>query len=58
MAELNKRLGRGVETMLVPASELCHVSSTLVREIARYGGDLGELVPDAIRDDIEKAYSV
>mgnify|MGYP003760043679 CR=1 FL=1 len=58
MAELNKRLGRGVETMLVPASELRHVSSTLVREIARYGGDLGELVPDAIRDDIEKAYSV
>ncbi len=57
MAELNKRLSQGVETMIVPATELRNVSSTLVREIARYGGDLSGLVPDVIRNDVEQAYS-
>ncbi|HPY64735.1 MAG TPA: pantetheine-phosphate adenylyltransferase [Bacillota bacterium] len=56
MAELNKRLSCGVETIFFPAAELRHVSSTLVREIARYGGDLGDLVPPEIKEDIEKAY--
>ncbi len=57
MAELNKRLSGGVETIMLPAAELRHVSSTLVREIARYGGDLGDLVPYVIKEDVEKAYS-
>lgn len=56
MAALNKRLSGGVETVFFPAAEWRHVSSTLVREIARYGGDLGDLVPQAIKGDIEKAY--
>ena len=56
MAELNKRLSYGVETIFFPAAELRHVSSTLVREIARYGGDLSDLVPPEIKEDIEKVY--
>ncbi|HHW93629.1 MAG TPA: pantetheine-phosphate adenylyltransferase [Clostridiaceae bacterium] len=56
MAKVNKRLSHGVETILLPAGELQHVSSTLVREIARHGGELEGLVPDVIKDDIEKVY--
>jgi len=58
MAGLNKKLGGGVETIIFSAAERRHVSSTLVREIARYGGDISDLVPGVIRVDIEKAYRV
>ena len=45
MAQLNRRLS-GVDTVFVPTSpELSFVSSTRVRELAAYGGDLTSLVP-------------
>ncbi|GAA2245572.1 pantetheine-phosphate adenylyltransferase [Rarobacter faecitabidus] len=44
MAAMNRHLG-GVETVFVPASgALLHVASTLVRDVARYGGDISDLV--------------
>ncbi len=56
MAELNKKLSGGVETLILSAAELRHVSSTLVREIARFGGDISSLVPESIKEDIERSY--
>jgi pantetheine-phosphate adenylyltransferase len=48
MAQLNRRLS-GVDTVFVPtAPELSFVSSTRVRELATFGGDLSDLVPAAI----------
>ncbi len=48
MAQLNRRLS-GVDTVFVPtAPELSFVSSTRVRELAAYGGDLSDLVPPAV----------
>ena len=50
MAQLNRRLAR-VDTVLVPtAPELAFVSSTRVRELAAYGGDLSSLVPPAVAE--------
>lgn len=50
MALMNRHL-TGVETVFLPgAPELEHVSSSLVKEVARFGGDVTGLVPDEVRD--------
>jgi pantetheine-phosphate adenylyltransferase len=50
MALMNRHL-TGVETVFLPgAPDLEHVSSSLVKEVVRYGGDVSGLVPDEVRD--------
>ncbi len=50
MALMNRRLS-GVETVFVQGDPAFgHVSSSLVKEVARFGGDVSGLVPDAVRD--------
>ncbi len=50
MALMNRHL-TGVETVFLPgAPDLEHVSSSLVKEVVRYGGDVTGLVPDEVRD--------
>lgn len=45
MALMNRHLGPGLETVfMVPSVETTYISSTIVREVARYGGDLTGLV--------------
>jgi pantetheine-phosphate adenylyltransferase len=45
MALMNRQLHPSLETVfLVPAVDLTYLSSSLVREVARYGGDVGALV--------------
>ena len=42
-----------IETMfMMTSSELSHVSSSLVRELAGYGGDITNLVPSQCIDTI------
>lgn len=49
MAQMNRRLG-GVETMFLPTNpSWSFLSSSLVKEIARFGGDVEGLVPDPVR---------
>lgn len=58
MAEINRRIGQGIETLFLPAwSELRHVSSSAVREIAKLGGDITGFVPGLIEEDIVKSYA-
>ncbi|HLU75845.1 MAG TPA: pantetheine-phosphate adenylyltransferase [Nonomuraea sp.] len=48
MAQLNFRLS-GVETLFMPTNpEYSFLSSSRVKEIARYGGDVSGLVPDLV----------
>lgn len=48
MANMNHHL-TGVETLfLVAAPEWQHVSSSLIKEVVRYGGDVTGLVPDEV----------
>ncbi len=50
MALMNRHLS-GVETVFLPGEpSLEHVSSSLVKEVVRYGGDVSGLVPDDVRD--------
>jgi pantetheine-phosphate adenylyltransferase len=50
MALMNRHL-TGIETVFLPGdAALEHVSSSLVKEVARYGGDVTGLVPDEVRD--------
>lgn len=49
MAQMNRHLHPGLDTVfLSPAPGLGHISSTLVREIARLGGSVDGLVPPAV----------
>lgn len=49
MALMNRHLAPGLETVfLVPALDLTYLSSSLVREVARHGGDLGTHVHPAV----------
>ncbi len=48
MAQMNQQLS-GIETLMLPTgSSYSFISSRLVREIARYGGDVSAFVPDAV----------
>lgn len=48
MALMNRHLG-GVETVFLPGDPtLAHVSSSLVKDVARYGGEVAGLVPDEV----------
>ena len=49
MALMNRNLEPTFETIfLVPAFDLTYLSSSLVREVARYGGDVSQLVHPAV----------
>jgi pantetheine-phosphate adenylyltransferase len=49
MALMNRKLAPEIETLfLVPAFDLTYLSSSLVREVARFGGDVGGLVHTAV----------
>ena len=50
MAQMNRELA-GVETLFMPtAPQVGHLSSSLVKQIARFGGDVSSLVPKAVND--------
>jgi pantetheine-phosphate adenylyltransferase len=49
MAQMNLRLG-GVETLFMPTNpKWSFLSSSLVKEVARFGGDVEGLVPDHVK---------
>ena len=55
MAIINRKLNHNLETMFWASSEkYTYLSSTIVKEMARYGADLGEFIPREIVEDVEK----
>jgi pantetheine-phosphate adenylyltransferase len=49
MALMNRKLDSGVETIfLMPREELTYLSSRIVKEIARLGGNIAAFVPDSV----------
>lgn len=57
MALMNRQLHPTLETVfLAPAFNLTYVSSTLVREVARFGGDLGDLVHPAVKEALDRKF--
>ncbi|MGQ9735514.1 MAG: pantetheine-phosphate adenylyltransferase [Thermaceae bacterium] len=57
MAHLNRQLVPGLETLFIlAATRYSFVSSTMVKEIARYGGDASKLVPPATLRALKAKY--
>ena len=53
MAQINKTINPGLETMFLTSSEkYTFLSSSVVRELAGYGSDLSEFVPREIIDEV------
>jgi pantetheine-phosphate adenylyltransferase len=58
MAAMNRKLNAGVETvLLLPQAELQCISSTLVREIAKLGGDVSGMVSAAVAQALSPSLS-
>ena len=55
MALINRKLNPRLETMFLASSEkYTYLSSTIVKEMARYGADLAEFIPREIVDDVNR----
>ena len=58
MALMNRNLAPGIETVfLMPAFDLTYLSSSLVREVARFGGDVSQLVHPAVRQALRQKFA-
>jgi pantetheine-phosphate adenylyltransferase len=48
MAQMNRQLS-GIETLFLPTgSQYAYIASRLIREVARFGGDVSALVPEPV----------
>ncbi len=57
MALMNRRLNPDLETVfLVPALDLSYLSSSLVREVGRFGGNLDGLVAPAVAEALRQRF--
>ena len=57
MAMINRKLNPNLDTMFIPSSEkYTYLSSTVVKEMARYGADLSDFVPREIIADVEAKF--
>jgi pantetheine-phosphate adenylyltransferase len=55
MALMNRKLDEKVETVfLMPNEKYTYLSSNIVREISRLGGDVSQFVPAAVKAALEK----
>src|SRR5437868_4596469 len=58
MALMNRKLESSVETIfLMPKEEYTYLSSRLVKEIARLGGDVSKFVPEPVAKALRQKFS-
>jgi len=56
MAQMNQRLS-GIDTFFIATSPRhSFLSSSLVREVAKYGGDVSSMVPEVIMDRLQERF--
>ena len=59
MALMNRHLSPGLETVfMIPSVETTYISSSIVREVAQFGGALDGLVPEAVAEALRKRYAL
>ena len=57
MAQMNKQLS-GVETLFIPTSSAhSFIASRLLREVARFGGDVTAFVPNSVARRLEEKFA-
>ena len=55
MAMVNRKLNPNVDTMFMPSNEkYTYLSSTVVKEMVRYGADLADFLPREIIEDVKQ----
>lgn len=59
MALMNRHLHPGLETVfMVPSNETTYISSSMVREVARFGGDISALVHPVVANALAEHFKV
>jgi pantetheine-phosphate adenylyltransferase len=57
LAHMNRRLGRGIDTVFLMTSEKdFYVASSLVKEVAQFGGDVAGLVPPGVHKALSEKF--
>lgn len=58
MALMNRRLAPDVETIfLMPKEDFSYISSRIVKEVARLGGDVSGVVPQPVREALDGKFT-
>jgi pantetheine-phosphate adenylyltransferase len=58
MALMNRHLEPKIETLFVmPNEQFSYTSSTLVKQVAKYGGDVAHFVPPNVAAELTKAFA-
>lgn len=58
IAYMNQQLDSNIESVFFMAdNEYCNVSSSMIKEIAKFGGDVSRFIPPSVNDMIKKKYS-
>ncbi len=58
MSGMNSKMNSEIQTVFLPASESTHfIASRFVKEIARLGGNVDEMVSDKVKKRLKKYYS-
>ena len=59
MALMNRHLQPKIETIFVmPNEQFSYTSSTLVKQVAKFGGDISHFVPPNVAAELKKVFSV
>ena len=57
MALMNRRLDRNIETVfMMPSEEYTFLTSTIIREVASFGGSVKGLVPEAVERALKEKF--
>jgi len=57
MAMMNRKLEPKIETIfLMPSEEYSYITSTLIKEVASYGGDVSAFVPKGVSEKLLEKY--
>ena len=58
MAQTNRSIDRGIDTLFfTTALQYAYISSTIVKEVAFYGGDISGFVPESVAGHIQRKIS-
>ncbi|WP_324717684.1 pantetheine-phosphate adenylyltransferase [Carboxydochorda subterranea] len=58
MATMNRNLESRIDTVfIVTSSEYAFISSSLIKEVARFGGDVGRWVPPGVAERLRSRFS-
>ena len=58
MAQTNRSIDRGIDTLFfTTALQYAYISSTIVKEVAFYGGDISGFVPESMAGHIQRKIS-